>query len=179
MGDLPDPLEAVKAIQANLGEKIYEKAQDPTKLFPATFTDTTVNYRLDIQIHTLDAHIAYLRKLVSDAHKTDIDKWANTQDMWTKFKRSVTGHREMRIVDEWTEEITNVENGFRSAGHTPVTETLTSEADGRYQWTQLDPGGTLLKNPKLDWNSYSALVESSKTAGSSSHMRLVVPTSKS
>ncbi|KAJ5001024.1 hypothetical protein K4K48_001947 [Colletotrichum sp. SAR 10_66] len=170
LGDLPDPLKAVQAIQANLGEKVYSVQQAPTKLFPAKYTDPKANYRFDDMIKSLDANIAYLRQLTLQKYNLDIDAWSGTSAMWKGFVTSVEGHKEMREADEWDKELSNVKNGFTQAGHTPFTETVTSTVDGSSQWTQLDPEKTLM-NSGMDWSSYSHLIQTSKSAQSASHMR--------
>ncbi|KAH0430632.1 hypothetical protein CcaCcLH18_07667 [Colletotrichum camelliae] len=171
LGDLPDPLQAVQAIENNLGEKVYSVQQDPTKLFPARYTDPKFNYRFDDQIKSLDENIKYLRDTIVYNTKVDIDAWSGTSAMWKHFLTSVEGHKEMRVADEWDKELSNVKNGFTQASHTPFTETVTSEVDGTTQWTQMNPVATLVKNPELDWSSYSHLIETSKSAQSASHMR--------
>ncbi|KAK2757147.1 hypothetical protein CKAH01_17021 [Colletotrichum kahawae] len=171
LGDLPDPLQAVQAIQNNLAESVYSVTQDPTKLFPARYTDASKNYRFDAQIKALDENINFLRTTLLQNWKVDIGEWSGTSAMWQNFLTSVEGHKEMRDADEWDKELSNVKNGFTQAGHTPYTEIVTSEVDGTTRWTQLNPVDTLTKNPKLDWSSYSHLIETSKSAQSASHMR--------
>lgn len=170
LGDLPDPLKAVQAIQANLGEKVYSVQQAPTKLFPAKYTDPKANYRFDDMIKSLDANIVYLRQIILQHTNVDIDAWDGTSDMWKGFVTSVEGHKEMREADEWDKELSNVKNGFTQAGHTPFTKTVTSSVDGRTTWTELDPV-QILPNSGMNGASYIHLVDTSKSAQSASHTR--------
>ncbi|EQB52961.1 hypothetical protein CGLO_07379 [Colletotrichum gloeosporioides Cg-14] len=172
LGDLPDPLKAVQAIQANLGEKVYSVQQAPTKLFPAKYTDPQANYRFDDMIKSLDANIVYLRQLILQHTSVDIDAWSGTSDMWKGFVTSVEGHKEMREADEWDKELSNVKNGFTQAGHTPFTKTVTSSVDGRTTWTELDPV-QILPNSGMNGASYIHLVDTSKSAQSASHTSVI------